>query len=142
MEIRTTSVILGLSFDLIGGILLASEMIGLIERIKSYNLKLQNQIDAVNSEFQKIGFIIAIIALAIFWLKIKPEKQNNKELQDAWTYIKVYILIIKFRINYILLIILENLTKKLGTERVLGFLGIIILCLGFIFQAIVNFIPI
>ena len=43
MDIRTILIVLGLFFDLMGGILLASEMIGILEKIIHYKSKIQNE---------------------------------------------------------------------------------------------------
>lgn len=139
LETHTILITFGLFFDLIGGVLLASEMIGLLEKIKNYNLKLQKEIDSIRQGATILAIVVLVLILVKDSLKIKPGRQKKLGIQEVWEYIHAYILTTKFKIIYSLLLFLQNSTKKLGTERILGLLGVIFLCLGFIFQAIINF---
>lgn len=138
MDNRTILISFGLFFDLVGGILLASEMIGLLERIKNYNLYIRNKIMRTESILLSAGFALGVLGLAMTILKFKITITIS-QLKDIATLI---ILVVIYRVNHSMLSFLERLTKKLGAERVLGFIGVFFLCVGFIFQAIVNFMTV
>ncbi|MFZ3169685.1 MAG: hypothetical protein WA130_18885 [Candidatus Methanoperedens sp.] len=145
LDIRTEIIIIGLFCDLMGGTLLAAEMIGLLEKIKNYNIKLQAEKDAISSELLKKESILAIIYIAAKFIKNGIIKSNDNDLKDipwreALHLISMHLSIIKLKLSYSLSIVLINFTKKFGTERFFGILGVIFLWLGFGFQTIVNFL--
>ena len=133
LVIRGILITVGLLLDLLGGLLLAFEMLELLEKIKSYNSTLSNNIKSIDSELIKIGIILMI---ADIFNGFKTKKVRLKD------YLALYTLVMKFRLSYKLLLILEKLTNKFSTKRVFGLLGATSLIIGFIFQLIANFIPI
>ena len=145
MDDQTIIISFGLLSELIGGILLASEMIGLLDKIREWNSSLQNKIQSkdieLTTEFTTIRLTAGLLPLVVYF-KEKFDLGGFR-LRDALTLsgvaIFLYILIIMNLISRKLLHFLEYFAEKLSTERVLGVLGIFFLCLGFVCQAFINF---
>ena len=140
MDNLTIVILFGLSFELIGGILLASEMIGLLDKIRKWNSSLQNKIQSRKIE---LAAILAAIGLAagLLYMVVDVIKKFHLRTVLALLYsvFSLYIAIIIFLISGKLLHFLEYLTEKLHTKRVVGFLGVIFLCVGFVCQAFINY---
>ncbi len=135
MDNRTIVISFGLFFELIGGIMLASEMIGLLDKIRNWNLSLQGTIQSRKIELLEIGLYAGLLYLIVDVIK----KFNLKIILSIFISILfLYILIFINLLNNELLRFLEYLTEKLGTESVLGILGVLFLCLGFLFQFYIN----
>jgi len=132
----TIVILFGLSFELIGGILLASEMIGLLDKIRKWNSSLQNKIQSRISELAAIGLAAGLLYMVVDVIK---KFHLRTVLALLYSVFSLYIAIIIFLISGKLLHFLEHLTEKLGTKRVLGVLGVFWLCVGFVCQAIINF---
>ncbi|MBA7523620.1 hypothetical protein ES705_15747 [subsurface metagenome] len=123
-------------FELFGGILLASEMIGLLDKIRKWNSLLQNKIQSRKIELAAIGLAAGLLYMVVDVIK----KFHLRTVLDLlYSVFFLYIAIIIFLISGELLHFLEYLTEKLGTKRVLGVLGVIFLCVGFVCQAFINF---
>lgn len=145
MDGQTIIISLGLLSELIGGILLASEMIGLLDKIREWNSSLQNKIQSkdieLTTEFTTIRLTAVLLPLVVYF-KEKSDLGGFR-LRDALTLLGVaiflYILIIMNLISRKLLHFLEYFAEKLSTERVLGVLGVFFICLGFVCQAFINF---
>ena len=136
MDNLTIVILFGLSFELIGGILLASEMIGLLDKIRKWNSSFQNQIQSKKTELAYIGFTSVLLYIVVhvtkkFGLRIV--------LVFLYSIFSLYILIIINLTCGELLHFLEYLTEKFGTKRVLGVLGVFFLCVGFVCQSFINF---
>lgn len=152
LNTRTTLIILGLSFDLIGGILLASEMIGLLDIVLKRLNNLHSKIHEEKASLEKIlvgvALVVAIAAIFSSLFKNIPEPKLKAAkiatVRDSLDTIKsiiiLYILTILLMLTYETLRFLENFTLKYGTKKVVGLLGVFFLCLGFIFQTFVNLI--
>jgi len=125
-------IIIGLVFDLVGGILLASEMIGLLEIIKNHTLTLQKRINSEQSKILPVGFRVLIIYTIKRIFNIKTTELPLKYI------LALYKWRISFIISYGLLSFLEYLANIISTKRGLGLIGTIFLCLGFVFQIIGN----
>jgi len=132
MDSRAVIIILGLVFDLVGGILLASEMIGLLERIENYNRTVQKRIDSEQSKILPVGLRVGIIYAIKRIFKIKTTELPLKYI------LALYKWRISFILSYCLLRSLEYLANIISTKRGLGSIGTIFLCLGFFFQIIGN----
>lgn len=132
MDSRAVIIILGLVFDLVGGILLASEMIGLLERIENYNRTVQKRIDSEQSKILPVGLRVVIIYAIKRIFKIKTTELPLKYI------LALYKWRIGFILSYGLLRSLEYLANIISTKRGLGSIGTIFLCLGFFFQIIGN----
>ena len=128
---RDLLITIGLVCDVVGGLLLAFEMFGILEKIKSYNSTLSNNIKSIDSELIKIGIFLMI---ADIFNVFETKKVRLKD------YLALKILVIKFRLSHTLLLFLEKLTKKFSTQRVIGLFGATLLIIGFAFQLIANFI--
>ena len=136
MDNRTIIILFGLLFELIGGILLASEMIGLLVKIRKWNSSLQNKIQSKKVELAAIGLTAGLLYITVDIIK---DFRLKTMLYLLLSIFSLYLFIIINLISGKLLHFLEYFIVKLGTERVLGFLGVIFLCLGFVFQAFINF---
>ena len=126
-------IIIGLLFDLVGGILLASEMIGLLEILENYNTRtFQKRIDSEQSKILPVGFRVVIIYTLerIFEIKTTELPLKYRLALYKWG--------ISFIISYGLLSFLKYLANIISTKRGLGLIGTIFLCLGFFFQIIGN----
>jgi hypothetical protein len=132
----TIVILFGLSFELIGGILLASEMIGLLDKIRKWNSSLQNKIQSRISELAAIGLAAGLLYMVVDVIK---KFHLRTVLALLYSVFSLYIAIIIFLISGKLLHFLEYLTEKLHTKRVVGFLGVIFLCVGFVCQAFINY---
>ena len=144
MDGQTSIIFLGLLSELIGGILLASEMIGLLDKIREWNSSLQNKIQSkkikLATEFTTIRLTAGLLQLA--YLREKFDLGGFRlraRLTLSGIVFFLCILIIMNLISDKLLRFLEYLVEKLGTERVLGLLGVFFICLGFVCQAFINF---
>lgn len=140
LENRTYLLLVGLFFELIGGTLLAFEMIGVLDKIKKWNLSLHDKIEAKRKEFvidlASAGLIVVII---FFFLDYVKKELSLKEI--FFLIYSISIFCIFFQINSVifkLLDFIEYLTKKLGTKKVIGLFGVVFLCLGFIIQFYIN----
>jgi hypothetical protein len=154
LEIRAIIITLGLSFDLIGGVLLASEMIGLLDivlkKVRNLHSKIQERKASAENILGKFGLIIVIVTIFSSLFKNTPEPKHKATkiatLRGSLDTIKykiiIYILTILLILTYKVLLYLENFTIKYGTKKVVGLVGVFFLCLGFVFQAIVNFMAI
>lgn len=136
LDNRTIIILFGLLFELIGGILLASEMIGLLVKIRKWNSSLQNKIQSKKVELAAIGLTAGLLYITVDIIK---DFRLKTMLYLLLSIFSLYLFVIIHLISGKLLHFLEYFTVKLGTERVLGFLGVIFLCLGFVFQAFINF---
>ena len=126
-------IIIGLLFDLVGGILLASEMIGLLERLENYNTRaVQKRIDLEQSKILPVGFRVGIIYAIKRIFNFKTTELPLKYI------LALYKWRIGFIISYGLLSFLKYLANIISTKRGLGSIGTIFLCLGFGFQIIGN----
>jgi len=130
--ISSKIIIIGPVFDLVGGILLASEMIGLLEIIKNHTQTLQKRIDSEQSKILPVGFRVLIIYAIKRIFKIKTTELPLKYI------LALYKWRISFIISYGLLSFLEYWANIISTKRGLGLIGTIFLCLGFSFQIIGN----
>ena len=145
MDNQTIIISFGLLSELIGGILLASEMVGLLDKMREWNSSLRNKIQSkkikLATEFTTIRLTAGLLPLVVYF-KEKFDLGGFR-LSDVLTLsgvvIFLYILIIMNSISDKLLRFLEYLVEKLGTKRVLGLLGMGFLCLGFACQAFINF---
>lgn len=117
LEIRTILIFFGLTFDLIGALLLAFEIIGL-KKIKDYNLMVQNSIESINAKF--LYGAIWVILSRILGLEVSKKK-------ILWLYIQ-------YSISGTVLSFLEKLTRKLGTDQGVVTLGAFLLIIGYLFQ--------
>ncbi|MCK4636229.1 MAG: hypothetical protein KAT32_05195 [Candidatus Moranbacteria bacterium] len=139
IENRTNIIILGLFFELIGGILLASEMIELLDKIRNWNVSLQDKIQGKKKECAIDIASVGLLFVPILLLAHIKKTFSLKEIFVLIYYISIlYILILINLITIKLLHFFEYLIKKLGTKRGLGVLGVIFLCLGFIIQFYIN----
>ena len=126
-------IIIGLAFDLVGGILLASEMIGLLEILENYNTRaVQKRIDLEQSKILPVGFRVGIIYAIKRIFNFKTTELPLKYI------LALYKWRIGFIISYGLLSFLKYLANIISTKRGLGSIGTIFLCLGFGFQIIGN----
>ena len=69
LDNRTIIILFGLLFELIGGILLASEMIGLLVKIRKWNSSLQNKIQSKKVELAAIGLTAGLLYITVDIIK-------------------------------------------------------------------------
>ena len=136
MDNLTIVISFGLIFELFGGILLASEIIGLLDKIRKWNSSFQNQIQSKKTELAYIGFTAVLLYIVVH---VTKKFGLRRMLIYLYSIFSLYILVIINLTCGELLHFLEYLTEKLGTERVLGLLGVFFLCVGFGCQAFINF---
>lgn len=139
LESRTCFIIVGLFCELFGGILLAFEMIELLDKIKKWNSSLHDKIQAKKKEFA-LDLASISLSLVIFYFILDHVKTFSlKEIFFLIYSISIlYIFIILNSVSLELLDLSEYLSEKFGTKRVIGLLGVIFLCLGFIIQSYIN----
>ena len=128
-------ILLGLSCELIGGILLASEMIGVLDKLSRWNSSLQNKIHSKKMELAYIALTAGLFYILIDFIK---EFRLRDVLTSLYLVFSIYMLLIMNLISGELLLFLEYFTGKFGTKKVLGLLGVFFLCLGFSIQAVIN----
>ena len=127
-------ILLGQSCQLIGGILLASEMIGFLDKLSKWNSSLQNKI---HSKKMELGSIV-LTAVLFHALVDFMEFRLRDVLTSLYFVFSIYMLLIMNLISGELLLFLEYFTEKFGTKKVLGLLGVFFLCLGFLIQVVIN----
>jgi hypothetical protein len=127
-----TKIILGLACDFVGGILLASEMIGLLEKIENRTSALQKRIHLEESKILPVGLRVVIIYALKRIFNIKTTELPLKSI------LALYKWRISFVISYGSLSFLEYLANIISTKRGIGLMGTIFLCFGFVFQIIGN----
>ena len=145
MDNQTIIISFGLLSELIGGILLASEMVGLLDKMRGWNSSLRDKIQSKKIKLATEFTTMRLTAVLLQLVAYRGERFGLGEfrLRYRLTFSGVVfflcILIIMNSISDKLLRFLECLVEKLGTKRVLGLLGIGFLCLGFVCQAFINF---
>ena len=136
-------IVCGLICELFGGILLASEMIGLVDKIRKCNLGQQIKIKVKEKELVKIQskyekfLLMGVISIFVYMFV----KINNSRLQSLKIMLSYYRHFFSLRLSNIIILITrkvlhfsERVSAKLGTEKVLGFIGVIFLCIGFVIE--------
>ena len=135
-DFRNIIIVLGAFCELLGGFLLASEMIGLLDRLKKWNLQIQNKIQSKKEKLETDSWKkVFPIILILYVLKYVQKEISLK------TAISIVFLSILLFINYIIRKLLYYsglLSEKLNIKQILGVAGVIFLCIGFIFQLYIN----
>ena len=135
---KPTMILLGLSCELIGGILLASEMIGFLDKLSKWNSSLQKSLqNKIHSKPKELRYIA--LTAALFYISIPFMKLRLRDVLTSLYFVfSIYMLLVMNLISGELLLLLEYFTRKFGTKKVLGLLGVIFLFLGFLIQAVIN----
>ncbi len=130
-------ILAALVVDLTGGILLAFEMIELLDKVKTWNSSVKDMIQSKKIELPMIGLYAALLYVMA---NIRKSFDLKGILFFSYSILILYFLIFVSMLSHKLLNFLEYLTKKFSTKRVVGILGVICLCLGFILQFYINVI--